>query len=324
MNVLVIGSSLIDLFVSFQNKDHLKIENNTVSFNLGDKIPIDITTLTLGGNGVNVSSALQKLEIPTSFYTYLGDDILSSHIKKLLEEEGISLLIESEKTTVGSLSIIFRLDTDRIIYSYHNVFPHSFDASLVTTKPDLIYLTSIGKEWEDSYSNVLRYAQENAIPIALSPGSQQMEGASETFIKALHQSQMLFCNMEEAKKINVMLSGEAIDNTRELLLNIKNNGFDLLSVTDGERGAYAVDKDNSVQKIQAVRAQGTEKTGAGDAYAAGFLAAYLYKNPIETCMLWGALSAAGEMSYEGSRTGQLTLKEIEEKAVNTAVEIETV
>lgn len=323
MQVLVVGSSLIDLFVSFQNKEHLKIENNTVSFSLGDKIPIDIRKLTLGGNGVNVSSALQRLQIPTLFYTYLGEDVLSSHTKQLLEKEGITLFIESEKTTTGSVSIIFSFDTDRIIFSHHNQFAHSFDSSKITTKPDLIYLTSIGKEWADAYSKVLEYAKENSIPIAFSPGSQQMEDINEVFIATVHQSKILLCNIEEAKKINSTLSKDAIDNTKELLLNIKNNGFELLSITDGANGAYAVDKNNTVYKIQALKTDGVEKTGAGDAYAGGFLAAYVHSMPIDICMKWGTLNAAGEMSQVGSRTGQLTLLEMEEKTNNTTFFVET-
>lgn len=321
MNALVVGSSLIDLFASIQNKEQLKITGKTVSLQLGDKIPIDIKTLTLGGNGGNVSSALQKLQIPTSFYTYLGDDMLSLHIKHLLEQEGVQLFIEGEKTTTGSLSIIFSFDTDRIIFSHHNTFPHSFDSSKITTKPDVIYLTSLGNEWTEAYRKVLEYAKQQSIPIAFSPGSLQMGDINEVFVTTVHQSIMLFCNMEEAKIINSALSTDAIDNPKELLLNIKNNGFELLSITDGGNGAYAVDKNNEVYSIEAVKSEKAEKTGAGDAYAGAFLAAYMNNKPIEECMKWGALNAAGEMAYIGSRTGQLSLSEIEERAQNTSFTI---
>lgn len=322
MNVLVVGSSLIDLFASIQDSEQLTIQDKTVSFKLGDKVPIDINTLTLGGNGGNVSSALQRLQVPTSFYTYLGEDILSSHIKNLLEQEGVELYIEKEETTTGSLSIIFSFDKDRIIFSHHNIFPHSFDPAKINTKPDVIYLTSIGKEWEESYLKVLEYAKQNSLPIAFSPGSQQMIDINEVFITTVHQSKMLFCNMEEAEKINAALSHEAIDNPKELLLNIKNNGFELLSITDGENGAYAIAKDNKVYRMQALVTEIKEKTGAGDAYAGGFLAAYMHNKPIEECMKWGALNAAGEMRYIGSRSGQLTLPYMEREIGNTPFTIE--
>ncbi len=323
MNALVVGSSLIDLFISLQKNEDLKIKDNAISFTLGDKIPIDIQTLTLGGNGVNVTSALQKLQINTSFYTYLGTDVLSNHIKTLLQKEDITLHIEGEETITGSLSIILNLNYDRIIFSHHNEFTHSFDSSKIDVRPDVIFLTSIGKDWTDAYSKVLSYAKDNSIPIAFSPGSQQMSDMNEVFIKTVHQSKMLFCNMQEAQEINKALTGNAIDNARELLLNIKNNGFDLLSITDGKNGAYAVGSGEVVYKIESTEPDGKEKTGAGDSYAGGFLAGYMHKKPIETCMKWGVLNAVGEMRQIGSRTGQLTLSEMEEKVEKTTFQIQT-
>lgn len=321
MHALVIGSSLIDLFVSISDKNKVKIQDQTVTLSLGDKIPIDIKTLTLGGNGGNVSSGLKKLQVPVSFYTYLGSDVLSSHIRSVLENEGIELYIESENTVTGSLSIIFDFSSDRIIFSHHNEFPHSFNESLVTTKPDLIYLTSIGKEWTEAYTKVLEYAKAQSIPIAFSPGSQQMADINETFITTLHQSKILLCNLEEAKKINSTLSTDNIDDPKELLLNIKNNGFEVLSVTDGKNGAYAIDSQNVVYKIDAMIDDVKEKTGAGDAYAAAFLAAYMNKESIEECMKWATLNASGEMQYVGSRSGQLTLDEMRGKIKSSSFTI---
>jgi fructokinase len=53
--------------------------------------------------------------------------------------------------------------------------------------------------------------------------------------------------------------------------------------------------------VQAVATQVVDTTGAGDAYAAGFLAAYTAGKPLETCGRLGSLAAAEVISHFGGR-----------------------
>ncbi len=323
-NVLVIGSSLIDLFIDVENSHKIKGEGQSVTLELGDKIPVDIKALSLGGNGGNVASALRKLGTPTSFYTYLGEDVLSSYIKTVMEKEEVTLYIEPEETITGSLSLIFNFPTDRIIFSHHNTASHSFDSEKLTASPDILFLSSIGKEWEDAYRKALEYAKISSIPIILSPGSQQLAEMTETFINAVHESKMLFCNMEEARLIFKAISGDDILEVKGLLLGLKTNGFELISVTDGENGAYAVDSAGVVYKIPTMKPEGHEKTGAGDAYAGAFLASYLENMPIEECMKRGTLNSLGVMSHIGAHTGQLRKSEMDEKVWKVELKAEII
>ncbi len=321
MNVLVVGSSLFDTIISFENNPHMTVGNGRVTFELGDKVPIDIKSFAIGGNAPNVASALKKLSVPSEIYTYLGVDPLSSFIKEQFSKEGIKLYYEDTNSPNGPLSLIFDFQTDRTIFSSHPEFPYGFDESKIETSPTHIYLTSIGPVWEEAYEKILSYAISHNIALAFSPGSTQMKNINDAFIKTLHQSKMLFCNMEEARKIAEKLSGPTTD-TKELLLFLKSNGPELLSITDGGNGAYAVDNSSTIHKIAAIPPSGHEKTGAGDAYAGAFLAAYTNGKDIVECMKWGVLNSAGVMSKVGAHTGQLTRDEMEEKAGSLEISIE--
>lgn len=312
MNVLVVGSSLIDFFVKVEDSDEIEIKDNKALFPLGAKIPIDIKLLSLGGNSTNVASALKNLSIDTSLYTYLGDDPLSRHIRERMEAKNINLIVHEIETTTGSMSLIFDFPTDRIIFSHHNYADYEFDEYKIDSKPDFIFLTSIGNKWEKAYLDVLEYAKKNNIPIAFSPGSQQLRNTNEAFTKTLREAKILMCNMDEAKTISEALGLEPKDSTKEFLLELK-SVFEILSITDGGNGAYAVDGDSNVYKVNSIKPEGHEKTGAGDAYAGGFLAAHLLKKSIETAMKWGVLNALGEMRQVGAQTGQLTLETIEKE-----------
>lgn len=324
MNVLVVGSSLIDLFVDLEQNAKVSVTDDSASFKLGDKIPVGIKSLSLGGNGGNVSAGLKKLGIDTSFYTYLGSDVLSSYIKQVMQNEDVRVIAETEEVTTGSLSIILNFGSDRVILSHHNASNHSFDRSKIAQKPDIIFLTSIGKEWKDAYKNVLSFAHENGIPIALSPGSEQLKDVNETFIQSVHQSKMLLCNREEAQMIVEKLSGKTPTDAKELLAVIKTYGFELLSITDGENGAYAMDISDTIYKIPSLKPDGNEKTGAGDGYAAAFLASYLNGLDVYESMKRGVINSVSVMSKIGAHTGQLRLDAMEEKAEQAELKAEVI
>lgn len=323
MNALVVGSSLFDAIISLENNPHLKVEDKNISFSLGDKIPVEIKSFSIGGNGANVASALHKLEIPSAYYTYIGQDALSQFIAKKLADEGIKVYQEMIDSKDGPLSLIFDFEADRTIFSHHPEFDHVFDETKVSQMPDMIFLTSIGKRWEGAYEQLLNYSQNNSIPVAFSPGSAQMKDINETFIKAVHQSKMLFCNMEEAKIIGEKLSGTKIDEVKEFLLNLKTYGFDLLSITDGGNGSYAVDQENKVYKIGTLKPDGHEKTGAGDAYAGAFFASIMQGYDVYECMKRGVLNSVGVMSHVGAHTGQLTLEQMEQRSADVELRAET-
>lgn len=322
MNALTIGSSLFDAIVALENNPQIPVAEGRASFKLGDKIPIEIKAFSIGGNAANVSSALHKLGIVNSFYTYIGQDPLSQFIVRQLTDEGISLIVESINTKDGPLSLIFDFTQDRTIFSHHPEYDHPFDTTKITVKPDYIFLTSIGNNWSGAYEKILEYAQNENIPVAFSPGSAQLKDMNETFVKTVHQSKMLLCNIDEATRIHQKLSGSTIEDKKELLMDLKNYGFDVLSITDGENGAYAVD-DTAIYKIPTLPPDGHEKTGAGDAYAAAFFASILNGMEIGECMKRGVLNSVGVMSKIGAHTGQLRREEMEQKASETNLSAET-
>lgn len=306
MHTLVVGSCLVDIFIKPEDENHVELVDNKASLTLGDKIPIDITALSLGGNGANVAAAVKKAGISTTFYTYLGSDVLSKHIEDTLVKEQIELVIERADVVTASLALILNLSKDRIIFSHHNKRPHGFDASQIHERPDAIYLTSIGDEWESAYRGVVAYATADGIPIAFSPGSHQMKTINETFVDTVKASSMLFCNKEEAKQIVKSLTGNEIDDIKEIISTLKGTGLKLLSITDGGNGAHAIGEDNALFRIGVLPTNGHEKTGAGDAYAAAFLAAHLKGLPVNECMRRATFNSVSVMERTGAHSGLLT------------------
>jgi len=307
MNILVIGSSIIDLFLQIEHEEnHVIVKDNQAAFHLGDKIPTDITKLAVGGNGANVSVGLSRLGIPTTFYTYLGRDIYSYEISETLKKEGVELLTENSGETKTSMSIILKLSDDRVIFSNHSHRVHGF-SYINQIKPDFAYITSIGEPWEHAYEKASQYFTKDAIPYAFAPGSHQMQKKGKAFDEVLKKAHVLFVNREEAQSI-VGNSQESVD-IKTLLLSLQQLGPQIISVTDGKNGAYCLDDKQNLFTIEPISVEGKtiEKTGAGDAYASGFLASYMVKKSVDTAMAWGLVNAYYSMLKIGAHDGLVRL-----------------
>lgn len=306
MDILVIGSSLIDLFLRVKNPKHYTIDASShLTFTLGDKIPTDIEKLTLGGNASNVSVGLKRLGFKSALYTFLGTDILSREIEETVKKEGVELFTESNRAENTSLSLIFNFQTDRIIFSHHEVREHSFDYE--TPVPTFIYLTSIGDEWEKTYKQVFAFVTKHSIPLAFSPGSNQMDNINDLFLEMLRKTSLLFVNREEAEKI-LSASRKSHATIEEIARNMKDLGPQRISITEGANGAYAYDTDNVLYKGRSFDGNRDiiERTGAGDAYAVGFLGSHLLGNDIQTALAWGAANSYSVMKHVGAQEGLLT------------------
>lgn len=307
-SALVVGSSLIDLFLR-PEESHATITNEHVSLLLGDKIPTEIDKLSLGGNGANVSVGLVRLGISTSFYTWLGNDILSTEIENIIEKEGLELLTEEKRGSKTGLSVILNFGKDRIIFSHHEKRSHLF--SLKTEiKHDTIYLTSIGNEWEDTYKSVVELAVTTNTALAVSPGSKQIENITDTLMDALSKATLLFVNKQEANLILKHIGQESND-VKTILTELSSLGPKIVSVTDGAQGAFAKSAEGEFFKIAALsNDNAVNKAGAGDAYASGFLTSYLLDHDIQTAMGWGAQNASAVMQKIGAQEGLLRKDEM--------------
>ncbi|MCJ8191918.1 adenosine kinase [Sphingomicrobium aestuariivivum] len=115
---------------------------------------------------------------------------------------------------------------------------------------------------------------------------------------------LLFCNDHEAK----LLTGHDDVLAAEAALAAK---VKTAVVTHGAAGASA-NRDGTRVMVPAVPIdEVVDTTGAGDLFAAGFLAAYTRDKPIEKCLETGAICAAEVISHYGARP-EADLKELTE------------
>jgi sugar/nucleoside kinase (ribokinase family) len=150
-----------------------------------------------------------------------------------------------------------------------------------------------------------RAAMERAIEIAHAAGRKVAFTLSD--IACIARRRESFLNLIEAGSIDLLFANEqevkalaGLDGFDEALARFQEK-VPMLVVTCSEKGAIAVENGRRVN----VRAERVEKvvdtTGAGDLFAAGFLAGQVNGRPVEECLHIGAKAAAEVISHFGAR-----------------------
>jgi ribokinase len=128
-------------------------------------------------------------------------------------------------------------------------------------------------------------------------------------IKALYERTELFVvNKEEAERILKLTPHEEIPT---LLKGLKELGPNIISITDGTKGAYAYDGNEMLfVPMYPDQKPPYERTGAGDAYASSVSAALALGLPLREALLWGPINSMSVVQQVGAQRGLLTREEL--------------
>ena len=314
-NVITVGETTIDAFMTLaqQNKAmHSENENGGVCFRLGSKIDVDKYDFEIGGNATNVAVGLTRLGVKSTLVSETGDDEFSIKIRNCLAKERIERTFITESPGPSNFSVIINFNGDRTIFVQDVERKHNFHLYDVTA--DLIYLTSLGRDWKTPYQYILDFADKTGTSLAFNPGSRQLREGKDMVKKVLTKTSMLFINKEEAEVILTDSQTSHDDNAyvQKLMEQIQQLGPSTVILTNGKKGSYALDEKGEHHFQKSLGGKVVERTGAGDAYAAGFMAASLYGLNLPKAMMWGSHNASSVVGKVGAHPGLLSKIEMEE------------
>ncbi len=168
---------------------------------------------------------------------------------------------------------------------------------------DWIYFSSLGAHTLPFHKRLADYLKKNPkIKMGFNPGTFQLKFGPKKLKEIYQHTYVLFVNREEAEQV----SGIKNDNIKKLMQGTHKLGPKIVVITDGPDGAYA--SDGTVCYFMPTYPDPKppiSRTGAGDAFATGFLSALIYGLPIREALKWAPAKSMHVVQFFGAQTGLL-------------------
>lgn len=308
-----IGDAIFDVFLMVHDATvHCRADGEQceLCFKYGMKVPVEKVFRSLGGNAANNVVGLKRLGLHTGFITTHGEDEIGERIDQYLMREGVDLSLVTRDANVDSrYSTILSFKGERTVLEYNMQhryhFPHDFPRS------SWIYLSSIGSQYEDFFNAIATHVKEKKVQLAFTPSNPQLHNKLESYEAVLAVCRVVFMNKEEAALMLAKKEAEkmGVGEIKNMLSEIYDLGPQTVVITDGREGSYAYDGDKYYY-LKIFDFPLVEMTGAGDAYASGFLAALMRNLPTAEAMRWGTFNAGSVVTAVGAQKGLLKYDEM--------------
>lgn len=257
---------------------------------------------TRGGSGANVASFAGRLG-PTRFIGCVGDDNLGTVLVHDLQAEGVDVRVQRTHVT-GTVIILIDQDGER------SMLPHRGASAMLDSVPDewldgleLLHISAYsfnGEPVGETVIDVIRRAKVRGIRVSIDVSSTGMLAhyGVERFLELMIdlRPNFLIGNESEMAFLGVVVGGRlgAVASRLPDTIIVTKAGADPTVVHQPKHEPLTV----AVPPVPAVR----DLTGAGDAFAAGFLTSFLATQDLEAACVGGHASAARVLSSPGAST----------------------
>jgi ribokinase len=291
-DVVSFGSAVIDVFVGTDVSE----EKNLISYPVGGKILIKDLKFDIGGGGTNTAVAFSRLGFKTGCICKLGKDENGRKIYELLKKEKVNFLgrvIQGELT--GYSVILDSKGGERTILTYKGVNDKINLGDIAGFKTKWIYFSSLLGTSFETQKKLAGIMKKRGTKIAFNPSGYLIKNTN--IVPILKITDVLILNKEEAR----MLVGHK---EKDLLKGLHNLTKGIVVITDKDKLIMCYDgKERYFLKPHNIKV--VERTGAGDAFASGFVAGRMAGKGIQECLKLGLRESESVIRYFGAKNNLL-------------------
>jgi sugar/nucleoside kinase (ribokinase family) len=321
---VAVGDILIDAFIKL-NKDMADVSidldtgRKTLHMPFGGKLPYDdVTVVPAVGNSPNAAVAAHRLGLETALVTNIGNDKFGKECLDALRQEGIHtdfVKIHEGKNT--NYHYVLRYGPERTILINHETYPYALPDFPVP--PRYIYFSSVGEHGIAFHHEIAKYVKEHPeTKLVFQPGTFQIKLGAEELKDVYENTEIFFCNLEEAQEI--LKSTER--HVPTLIRLLRELGPKMPVITDGPNGAYVIDANDQAWHMPMYPdpADPVDRTGAGDSFSSTFTAAIALGFSPEEALSWGPINSMSVVQAVGAQAGLLPRAKLEEYLANRPAE----
>jgi ribokinase len=304
-DIITIGSATRDVFLLSKEFQFLKSDKFSTGMGecvaLGAKIDVEEMVLATGGGATNAAVTFARLGFLTGIVSRVGEDDPGTSVLAdlLLETVDTSMIKRLKGGQTAYSTLLTAANGERTVLVYRGVSADftAADVPFKTMKARWYYVSSLSGNIE-VLAKIITHAKKTGAKVAVNPGSGELMKASE-LRPLLKDVDVLIVNLEEAQR----LSGLQTKDGKELSAKLSGDQT-LAVVTDSSRGAYAAmgkmrysARNRSIPSIS--------RTGAGDAFGSGVVAALMKGLSIDDALKVGTLNAESVIQHVGAKAGIL-------------------
>ncbi|MEN9391318.1 MAG: hypothetical protein RL017_616 [Pseudomonadota bacterium] len=305
MDLVTLGEALV--VFSTNEKGPLRFINN---FNK-----------SMGGAEANVAIALARLGFKTGWISRLGDDEFGNYILFNLKGEGVDV---SEVTfdSNNSTAILFK---EQYQSNNPNVYYYRKNSAFTTLTPQhinenyiarakFLHLTGITpaltEEAKNACFTAINYAKAHNLTISFDPNLRfklwpDLNLAKQTMIEFAKCCDIIFPGLDEAQLIL------GLNSLEEICAKFHSYGCKIVVIKLGDQGC-AYSNGDTIVKISAYKVEHIIDTaGAGDGFAAGFIAGMLDDKPLDECAKLANAIGAMAVLVKGDNAGYPTWRNLD-------------
>lgn len=313
-----IGDCTIDAFIKLHDASvhcDLNHKNCQLCLSFADKVPYEELTVVAGvGNASNVAVGASRLGVRAAAFNAIGDDFFGKQILEVYKKEKVGkeyVKINPGKPT--NYHFVLNYKAERTILVKHQDYFYYEPARL--NKTPWVYFSSMGEHALSFYRKLGRYLGRNRdIKMGFNPGTFQLKLGVKKLREIYRRTYVLFVNFEEAQRIlhNSPKARSRPQIAKLLFRGLHKLGPQIVAITDGPEGAYASHgKSQYFMPIYPDPKPPLERTGAGDAFSTGFIAALIYGLPVPEALRWGPVNSMNVVQHVGAQKGLLTKRELQ-------------
>ncbi len=291
-DVITFGSAVVDIFA----ETGLAERGKFMAYPVGDKILIKGLKFSIGGGGTNTAVAFARLGLKTGYIGKVDRNFGGREILNLLKKEKVEFLgaIEKNPSVSGGYSIVLdSRENDRTILSYKGVNETitPSDIKYEKCKTEWLYFSSFMGKSLETQKEFAKKMHKKGVKIAYNPSNYLIQKEKKKVEEILKVTQILVLNKEEAR---------LLVRNRDLLKGLYKLGPKIAVITDGKNPTYAYDG-KKVYSITPHKVKVVERTGAGDAFASGFVAGQIVGRSIEESLKLGLAESESVIKYFGAK-----------------------
>lgn len=296
-DIVTFGSAVLDIFVDTDTAEKGKF----IAYPVGSKILIKDLKFDVGGGGTNTAVAFSRLGFKTGYIGKIGDDDAGREILAMLKKEKISFLGKIEKKEESGCSIILdSKENNRTILTYKGVNDTLLlsEINLKKIKSKWIYFSSLlGKSFE-TQKKLAQSLVKKGTKLAFNPSSYLIKRKNLRPFLAL--TDILIINKEEA---------QMLFKKKDLLHGLRRFKPGIIVVTNKNKPIQAYDHiNNKKYTLKPHKIKVVERTGAGDAFASGFVAGVIAGKTIPQALKLGLRESESVIKYFGAKNKLLRIK----------------